>query len=87
MEHQQGINNALDDESDDTEMEEVKIESRIDEPQVRFQDDPNLIIDKDEDTVQNYEHEDEEACLKRIKDTAEYEEEDNSDYISKMDIN
>eukprot|EP00957_Ditylum_brightwellii_P092678 7056970-Ditylum_brightwellii.AAC.1 len=33
MEHQQGINNVSDDESDDTEMEEVKIENRIDEPQ------------------------------------------------------
>eukprot|EP00957_Ditylum_brightwellii_P073241 5567430-Ditylum_brightwellii.AAC.1 len=53
MEHQQGINNISDDESDDTEMEEVKIENRIDYPQ----------------------------------DTAKYEEEDSSDYISEMNIN
>eukprot|EP00957_Ditylum_brightwellii_P034379 2607813-Ditylum_brightwellii.AAC.1 len=87
MEHQQGINNISDDESDNTEMEEVKIKNRIDEPQVKFQDKLNLIIDKDEDTVQNYEHEHEEAYLKRIKDTAEYEDEDSSDYINEMDIN
>eukprot|EP00957_Ditylum_brightwellii_P074214 5639164-Ditylum_brightwellii.AAC.1 len=63
MEHQQGINNVSDDESDDAKMEEVEIENRIDNPQVRFQDKPNLIMD-------------EEAYLKRIEDTAEYEEED-----------
>ena len=74
MEHQQGINNISDDESDNREMEEVKIENRIDDPQVRFQDEPNLILD-------------EEAYLKRIEDTAEYEEEDSSDYISEMDSN
>eukprot|EP00957_Ditylum_brightwellii_P180459 13746485-Ditylum_brightwellii.AAC.1 len=74
MEQQQGINNVSDDESGDTEMEEVKIENRIDKPQVRFQDEPNLIVD-------------EEAYLKRIKDTVEYEKEDSSDYISEMDIN
>eukprot|EP00957_Ditylum_brightwellii_P106292 8108555-Ditylum_brightwellii.AAC.1 len=68
MEHQQGINNVSDDESDNREMEEVKIENIIDDPQVRFQDEPNLIIDK-------------EAYLKRIEDTAEYEEEDSNDYI------
>eukprot|EP00957_Ditylum_brightwellii_P064627 4904790-Ditylum_brightwellii.AAC.1 len=54
-------------------MEEVEIENRIDGPQVRFQDEPNLIID-------------EEAYLERIDDTAEYEEEDSSDYISEMDF-
>jgi hypothetical protein len=73
-EHQQGMNNISDDEINNREIEEIEIENRIDDPQVRFQDEPNLILD-------------EEAYLKRIEDTVEYEEEDSSVYISEMDFN
>eukprot|EP00957_Ditylum_brightwellii_P148913 11337769-Ditylum_brightwellii.AAC.1 len=45
-EHQQGINSISDDESNNREIEEVKTENRIDDPQVTFQDEPNLILDE-----------------------------------------